>query len=119
MPFGNPANVDVYTGRGDENQGDGVSILAPQRYWEDVNEGDTIPGFSSDQQYIPIVSESEPQWTGATGMVHEYLQQNLDDNCKDHEYYIAGPPPMVDAVRRHLILDRGIPVEQLHYDRFY
>ena len=80
---------------------------------------DTIPGFSSDQQYIPIVSESEPQWMGATGMVHEYLQQNLDDNCKDHEYYIAGPPPMVDAVRRHLILDRGIPVEQLHYDRFY
>jgi len=79
----------------------------------------TIPGFSSDQQYIPIVSESEPQWMGGTGMVHEYLEQNLDDNCKDHEYYIAGPPPMVDAVRRHLILDRGIPVEQLHYDRFY
>ena len=80
---------------------------------------DTIPGFSSEQQYIPIISEFEPQWMGAKGMVHEYLEQNLDDSCKYHEYYIAGPPPMVDAVRRHLILDRGIPVEQLHYDRFY
>ena len=80
---------------------------------------DTIPGFSSDQQFIPIISESEPQWMGATGFVHEYLAQRLGDNCKDFEYYIAGPPPMVDAVRRHLILDRRIPAEQLHYDRFY
>ena len=80
---------------------------------------DTIPGFSSDQQFIPIISESEPQWMGATGFVHEYLAQRLGDDCKDFEYYIAGPPPMVDAVRRHLILDRRIPAEQLHYDRFY
>ena len=82
---------------------------------------DTIPGFGSDRQYIPIISEpeSEPHWMGATGLVHEYLAQNLGDNCKDFEYYIAGPPPMVDAVKRHLILDRAIPVEQLHYDRFY
>ena len=82
---------------------------------------DTIPGFNSDSQYIPIISEFESgtQWIGATGLVHEYLAQNLSDNCKEFEYYIAGPPPMVDAVRRHLILDRAIPVEQLHYDRFY
>jgi hypothetical protein len=46
MPFGDSAKVDVYTGRGDENQGDGGSIIAPQRYWEDVSEGDTVPGFS-------------------------------------------------------------------------
>lgn len=82
---------------------------------------DTIPGFGSDQQYIPIISNSKSglDWKGATGLVHEYLAETLSDNCKDFDYYIAGPPPMVDAVRRHLILDRGIPVEQLHYDRFY
>ena len=55
---------------------------------------DTIPGFNSDSQYIPIISEpeSEAGWIGATGLVHEYLAQKLGDNCKESEYYIAGPP---------------------------
>ena len=46
MPFGDPAHVDVWTGRGDANRGSGENILGPQRFWEDVNEGDDVPGFS-------------------------------------------------------------------------
>ena len=82
---------------------------------------DRIPEFNSNEQYIPIVSEIEPKskWLGAKGFVHEYLKNNLGNNCQEFDYYMAGPPPMVDAVRRHLILDRKIPVEQIHYDRFY
>ena len=82
---------------------------------------DRIPHFDVEKQYIPIVSEVEPgnSWSGPTGMVHEYLAESLDDDCQDCDYFIAGPPPMVDAVRRHLILERKIPVEHLHYDRFY
>ena len=81
----------------------------------------TIHGFSPDDQYIPIVSEPEPgeEWSGATGMVHDFLKTCLGEGAHDYEYYLAGPPPMVDAVRRHLVLDRKVPVEQLHYDRFF
>ena len=52
-------------------------------------------------------------------MVHDFLKTQLEDAVCDYEYYLAGPPPMVDAVRRHLVLERGVPVEQLHYDRFF
>ena len=81
----------------------------------------TIRGFSPDDQYIPIVSEPEhgDKWSGATGLVHDFLKTCLGEGACDYEYYLAGPPPMVDAVRRHLVLDRAVPVEQLHYDRFF
>lgn len=81
----------------------------------------TISGFRPDDQYIPVVSEpaQSDNWAGATGMVHDFLKTQLEDAVCDYEYYLAGPPPMVDAVRRHLVLERGVPVEQLHYDRFF
>jgi len=87
----------------------------------DKNYFKTIRGFSPDDQYIPIVSEPEQsdKWSGATGLVHDFLKTCLSEGAHDYEYYLAGPPPMVDTVRRHLVLDRGVPVEQLHYDRFF
>ncbi|MZR29640.1 2Fe-2S iron-sulfur cluster-binding protein [Sneathiella litorea] len=79
----------------------------------------SVPGFDPGTQYIPIVSEPSADCVGPSGFVHEYLAQALPDDCSQMDFYIAGPPPMVEAVRRHLILDRKIPVDQLHYDRFF
>jgi toluene monooxygenase electron transfer component len=52
-------------------------------------------------------------------LVHEFLKSHLNETTQDSDFYMAGPPPMVDAVRRHLVLDRGIPVDRLYYDRFF
>lgn len=80
-----------------------------------------IPGFDPLRQYIPVVSEIGPgdDWQGPTGFLHEYLAEVLSETCVNNDYYIAGPPPMVEAVRRHLVLNRQVPVSQLHYDRFF
>ena len=56
---------------------------------------------------------------GPVGFIHDFVSQDLKDEWLEANFYIAGPPPMVDAVRRHLVLDRKISVERLHYDRFY
>ena len=82
---------------------------------------DDIPNFDSEKQYIPIISEQDSitAWDGATGFVHEYLANALGSNCENNDYYIAGPPVMVDAVRRYLIIERSVPIQQLYYDRFY
>lgn len=81
----------------------------------------SIPGFDPDGQYRPVVSEADedPAWSGPCGFLHEHLAAALPETCNDLDFYIAGPPPMVEAVRRHLVLDRGVAVEQLHYDRFF
>ncbi|MCP4330107.1 MAG: 2Fe-2S iron-sulfur cluster binding domain-containing protein [Alphaproteobacteria bacterium] len=82
-----------------------------------------IPGFDPETRYRPVLSDYEPEanngWEGPVGLVHEFIADDLPEECQDSDFYIAGPPPMVDAVRRHLVLDRGIPVERLHYDRFF
>jgi toluene monooxygenase electron transfer component len=80
-----------------------------------------ITGFEPDSQYVPIVSEPDTgrKWPGATGFVHEYLSEALPEDGSNIDFYIAGPPPMVDAVRRHLVLERKVPVDHLYYDRFF
>lgn len=79
----------------------------------------SIPGFDPETQYIPVISEPNEDTSGPTGFIHEYLASALPDDFGNTDFYIAGPPPMVDAVRRHLVLDRKVPVEHLHYDRFF
>lgn len=60
-------------------------------------------------------------WAGPTGFVHERVAEQLgaDGDGAAREYYVCGPPPMVDAVVRMLVLDKKVPVEQIHYDRFF
>ena len=81
----------------------------------------SISGFNPTVQYIPVVSEisSESTKSYPSGYLHEHLKSTHPDMDNSSEYYIAGPPPMVDAVRKYLVLERGISVNNLHYDRFY
>lgn len=70
--------------------------------------------------YIPVVSDPyHIPWSGATGFVHAQVAAELTGDYAAYEYYLAGPPPMVDAVRRFLILEKSTPVHQIHYDRFF
>lgn len=82
-----------------------------------------IDGFDPARQYRPVISDVEldrdGSWPGPTGMVHEFIAGDLPADDDGEEFYIAGPPPMVDAVRRYLVLERRVSVERLHYDRFY
>jgi len=53
------------------------------------------------------------------GYIHEHVEQDLNNVFLDAEFYIAGPPPMVDAVRKMLIVKYQVPIERLHYDRLF
>jgi len=81
----------------------------------------SISGFDPATQYVPVVSEpgASAVYEGSTGFIHEHLAHALAEDCSAIDFYLAGPPPMVDAVRRHLVLDRKVPIGHLHYDRFY
>ena len=72
---------------------------------------------------VPVVSdgrsEAAASWIGDRGFVHEAVSSRLGAAAGSYEYYLAGPPPMVEAARRMLVLEKSVPVEQVHYDRFY
>ncbi len=62
----------------------------------------------------------EDNWDGAKGFIH---QAAYDIYLKDHpepeeiEYYLCGPPMMLDAIRK-MLDDLGVPPENIAYDEF-
>jgi len=73
--------------------------------------------------FHPVLSEPLPEddWTGPTGFVHdvlrsEYLEQHRD--LENVEFYLCGPPAMMQAARRMLIEDLGVAPAQIAYDEF-
>lgn len=53
------------------------------------------------------------------GFVHEQLPDALTRPLPDYEFYLAGPPPMIEAAVRLLAIDHAVPQGQIHYDRFF
>ena len=77
-----------------------------------------FPNFS----YNVALSEpmKEDNWEGPTGFIHSVLYENC---VKDHddpteiEYYMCGPPLMIDAVD-NMLYNLGVEPEMVMYDKF-
>ena len=82
-----------------------------------------LPGLGTRIHYRPVISDGKSEaaknWTGPTGFVHQFVEQHLKNDFSRFEFYIAGPPLMVDAARRLLIIQNSVPLTQVHYDRFF
>ncbi|CAN5305844.1 FAD-binding oxidoreductase [soil metagenome] len=76
----------------------------------------------TDFRFVPALSETWPEdWTstgldGESGFVTDVMTSREADLLAS-EYYLCGPPPMVDAALA-LLEANGVPLEQIHYDKF-
>ena len=73
-------------------------------------------------KYIVGLSEpmSEDNWEGPTGFIHNialdsYL--NVHDDPSEIEYYMCGPPMMIDACDK-MLYDLGVERDMIAYDSF-
>ena len=73
-------------------------------------------------KYTVALSEPMPEdnWEGATGFIHQaahdlYLEDHEDPT--EIEYYMCGPPMMIDAVDK-MLYDLGVEDEMIDYDKF-
>jgi Na+-transporting NADH:ubiquinone oxidoreductase subunit F len=76
------------------------------------------PNFS----YHVALSEPQPEdnWSGLVGFIHQCLLDTYLDKHEDPteiEYYLCGPPPMIEAVNR-MLYDLGVEDEMIAYDKF-
>lgn len=65
-------------------------------------------------ELVPVVQNPDPSWTGRSGFATAPLKEIA---TPEHRYYLAGPPPMVDAVMA-VLREAGVPLDRIHYDRF-
>ncbi len=64
--------------------------------------------------------DKEDNWTGLTGFIHNHLCGTYLCNHEDPteiEYYLCGPPPMIDAIINALY-DLGVEDDMIYYDKF-
>ena len=88
-------------------------------YQEDFEK---IAQENSNFSYHVALSEpkSEDNWTGHTGFIHQvileqYLQKH--ETPENIEYYICGPPLMLEAVLK-MLNELGVPQNMIYYDDF-
>lgn len=53
------------------------------------------------------------------GMVHEHVAAGLEKAAQEYDFYLAGPPPMIEACLRLLVVEHQVPQSQIIYDRFF
>ncbi len=64
--------------------------------------------------------EKEDNWNGMTGFIHERLCEGYlckHDDPTEIEYYLCGPPPMINAIINALY-ELGVEDDMIYYDKF-
>jgi CDP-4-dehydro-6-deoxyglucose reductase len=67
-------------------------------------------------RYVPVLSEASPEWQGRRGFVHQAVLEDVQ-TMEGYEVYAAGPPAMIEAVRRDFGR-RGAAPDRLYFDSF-
>ena len=97
----------------------GARSLREAFYVEDF---DDIASKNPNFTWHLALSEPQPEdnWEGLTGFIHQVL---FDEYLKDHrspedcEYYLCGPPMMIEACKR-MLTDLGVEPENIMLDDF-
>ncbi len=80
--------------------------------------GDELADF----RFVPCLSDTWPEdWSdtglaGESGLVTDVVKRQQEDMAAC-EYYLCGPPPMVDAALG-LLDENSVPLDQVHFDKF-
>ena len=87
-----------------------------QDYFDDLAR--QHPNFT----FHAALSEPLPgdQWTSATGFIHEVLKREYLDTHPDPkqvDYYLCGPPAMIQAART-MLAELGVSPSQIFFDEF-
>jgi propane monooxygenase reductase component len=69
-----------------------------------------LPAF----RFVPALSEGD--WDGESGLITDVVER-LEEDFKDVDAYVCGPPPMVEAAQA-LLMGKGVPESRIYFDKF-
>lgn len=72
----------------------------------------------SDEEVSPSVRDSYPALQFDRGLIHEVAINQMKGKCHNVRAYLAGPPPVVDAAIRMLLLQEKLTTDNIRYDKF-
>jgi predicted ferric reductase len=67
---------------------------------------------------VHVLAEPVADWAGERGFIDaEVLRRHVPAPHSDHEYFICGPDPMMDAIERALG-EMRVPMSKYHSERY-
>ena len=96
-----------------------VHVIYGARTPAELAAGDILEqaaGRIANAQYLPVVKDAPEGWPYATGLVTDAIAATVSE-LRSAEFYVAGPPVMVNAVKA-LLQSADVPITQVCYDSF-
>ena len=72
----------------------------------------------SDEDVDPAFVAEHPEFAFGKGFVHAVAGASMKGKFADVRAYAAGPPPMVSATLRMLLLEGKLKSADIRYDKF-
>lgn len=97
-----------------------IIVFYGSRLQAELEAAETLFSQAANLQLITILSNSDDNttWQGETGFIHEVIPSHLQ-HYQQTEFYLCGPPVMINAVQKLLMIDSKVPFEAIHFDRFF
>lgn len=98
-----------------------VHFFLGLRHEGDLGAADQLLALKSERLSATVVLSSPTlpsAWTGATGFVHAEVERRLAPDLTHYDHYMAGPPPMIEAMQELLMARHQVPFGQIRFDRF-
>jgi toluene monooxygenase electron transfer component len=98
-----------------------VHFFLGLRHEGDLGAANQLLALTGERLSATVVLSSPadaPAWAGATGFVHAKVQRQLAPNLSAYDHYMAGPPPMIEAMQDLLMVRHQVPFGQIRFDRF-
>ena len=103
--------------RGDKRP---VILLYGSKDWESITFREELEALEArlDLKLVHVLSNPPAGWRGEKGFINgEIMKRHLPPPYPDHEYFICGPNPMMDAIEKALG-EMHVPLSKYHSERY-
>jgi predicted ferric reductase len=97
-----------------------VILLYGSKDWDSITFREELEALKArlDLTVVHVLSDPPTDWTGERGYISAaLLARHLPTPYVDHEYFICGPGPMMDAIEKALG-ELGVPMSKYHSERY-
>lgn len=132
--IGNPADMHVLIAGGvgitpmmsmirtlaDRSDKRPVTLIYGSKDWESVTFREELEALKGrlDLDVVHVLSTPPAGWSGERGFIDaQVMMRHLRPPYRDHEYFICGPDPMMDAIEKALG-EMHVPLSKYHSERY-
>jgi len=132
--IGNPADMHVLIAGGvgitpmmsmirtlaDRNDKRPVILIYGSGDWESITFREELEALEArlDLKVVHVLVDPPAGWKGEKGFIDaDIMMRHLPPPYRDHEYFICGPNPMMDAIEKALG-EMRVPLAKYHSERY-